>query len=201
MKGINMMSLLCLFAISLMVCAGVIADVSCQSMVMGDRISASVDYEQNAVNIDTCASIQSVYSSRLVSRSGDYQSIVSGSSSGLTQATAANINGMYRDSLSTMQVTGVCEEGCENCGDEVGAVTYVKSQFATSSIGSALGVQTIGTSNLNEMTGQALITGSGTSSITASSLDMSTISSDSFAQRVQAGGSNVTAGMIFSWVR
>lgn len=200
MKGIYTMILLCLFAISL-VCTGAMASVNCQSMVAGDSISASTDYEQNIEDMNTCARIQSVYSSRLNSKGGDYQSIVSGSNTGLEQATTANIVGTYWDSMATLQATGVCEEGCENCGEEALPLTYVKAQFATSSMGSGMSVQTAGSSGMNAISGQAYITGTGTAQVTASAIDMTTTSSESFRQKIQSSGTGVTAGMIFDWAR
>ena len=178
--------------------------VMCQSRATGEHVAAQTDYVRTMDTKSACMFELTGFTQKVTSRTGSFESAISGGDMGFDQVTAAKVTGIYRDTLSFMHNTGCASNSAvcngAGCGDANVTPAYSEALFSSAAMGDNLNVQTAGAVG-TAFTGQAYITGTGSGKITAGSLDMTNTTTQHFSQSIRASGHDITAGMAFSFTR
>jgi len=176
--------------IGLLLVAPGMAGVLCDSAAVGDNVNVVTDYTEI---VDTgCSQSQSAYSAMMAGGGGYDSSMAAGN--GFAHITQAAANGMFRDGMSTIQ------QSCDTtrCGPQ-GTCTYSQAMFGTHTVGNSV-IQSAGYIGTG-LSGQAYVTGTGSSRIHAGAIDQTGTSELTFKQNVRSSGFNHTAWMSFDWIR
>lgn len=170
------------------------AGVLCDSAAVGDNVNVVTDYTEM---VDTgCTQSQSAYSAMMAGGGGYDSSMDAGN--GFAHITQAAVNGMFRDGMSTIQQSCDTTKPCAGYSPQ-GTCTYSQAMFGTHTVGKSV-IQSAGYIGTG-FSGQAYVTGTGSSRIHAGAIDQTDTSELTFKQNVRSSGFNHTAWMSFDWVR
>ncbi len=180
--------------IGLLLVAPGMAGVLCDSAAVGDNVNVVTDYTEM---VDTgCTQSQSAYSAMMAGGGGYDSSMAAGN--GFAHITQAAANGMFRDGMSTIQQSCDTTKPGPGCGPQ-GTCTYSQAMFGTHTVGNSV-IQSAGYIGTG-LSGQAYVTGTGSSRIHAGAIDQTDTSELTFKQNVRSSGFNHTAWMSFDWIR
>ena len=180
--------------IGLLLVAPGMAGVLCDSVAVGDNVNVVTDYTEM---VDTgCTQSQSAYSAMMAGGGGYDSSMDAGN--GFAHITQAAVNGMFRDGMSTIQQPCDTTKPCAGSSPQ-GTCTYSQAMFGTHTVGKSV-IQSAGYIGTG-FSGQAYVTGTGSSRIHAGAIDQTDTSELTFKQNVRSSGFNHTAWMSFDWIR
>lgn len=165
------------------------AGFTCDSAATGDGVNVNTEYS------DTASQSMTAYTAMMASKAGAYQSSQVGSSGAFAHATTATVDGFYKDGMATVQQE-VSGNSCGACGESTEG-KYSQAMFSTKTTGKAT-IQSGGYVGTG-MYGTSYVTGTGSSRITAGSMDITKYKETTYSHSVKASGSGYTNWMSFDW--
>ena len=169
------------------------AGVSCDSAAEGDGMYVATDYTEM---VGGCALQSQTAYSAMVTGGGAYQSSMA-AGNGFAHITQASLNGMFRNGMSTVRAQCDSDTACNGC-DTSNGCTYSQAMFGTRATGNTV-IQSTGYVG-NGMSGESFITGTGTSKITAGSMDVTKFSESTFSHSIRSTGFSIKNRMKFDWM-